>query len=216
MSDTSTNETLVLDLAENETVQSTNAWYVTELSGQKAYLVNVPGRGVLDLAPGAKPGDGEHIDAWSRSRGKRLIDFDPWSRRAVVATLPRETERVREVIAHALNCRPWEVEISVIDDGGGERTIIIWRALAITREKRKDRWLAIAADLYAHDIDSLWRWSEAWVDGGNRTILTYSADPLAETMPYPADAPVSLTSIPFGIAEDGTEVRYALYESSHF
>ena len=211
------NPARTITLEEDQTVESTEAWTVTEISGGKGYMVNrLPGGERLTLAPNTKPTDGDRLDAVARSRGRRLVRFDPHGRTAILAALPTETERVRDEIAHALNCRPWEVDVSLIDDGGGERTVVVWRSPSVPREKRKDRWLSIAADLYAHDDDSLWRWSQQWLAGANRSVLTYSADPLAEVMPYPAEAEVSMKSVPFGIAEDGTEVRYALYEGSHF
>ena len=211
------NPTMTIELDEDQTVTATEAWTTVELSGGKAYMVNrLPGGERLSLAPGVRHTDGDRLDAVARSRGRRLVSFDPYGRTAILAALPTETERVRDQIAHALNSRPWEVDISlVVDDGGDARTVVVWRSPSVPREKRKDRWLSIAADFYAHDDDSLWRWSQQWIAGANRTVLTYSADPLAEVMPYPADASVSLKSIPFGIAEDGTEVRYALYEGSH-
>ncbi|WP_241897530.1 hypothetical protein, partial [Brevibacterium epidermidis] len=209
------NPASTIALEEDQTVESTEAWTVTEISGGKGYIVNrLPGGERLTLAPNTKPTDGDRLDAVARSRGRRLVNFDPYARTAILAALPTETERVRDEVAHALNCRPWEVEISLIDDGGDERTIVAWRAPAVPREKRKDRWLSIAADLYAHDDDSLWRWSQQWIAGANRSVLTYARDPLAEVHEYPHDFEVSMSAIPFGVAESGEVVTYPVAENS--
>lgn len=204
-----------ITLEEDQTVESTEAWTVTEISGGKGYVVNrLPGGERLTLAPNTKPTDGDRLDAVARSRGRRLVSFAPYERKAILAALPTETERVRDEIAHSLGCRSWEVEISLIGDGNDERTIIVWRAPAVPREKRKDRWLSIAADLYAHDDDSLWKWSQTWVAGKNRSALTYARDPLAEIHEYPHDYPVSMKSIPFGVSEDGEVITYPVAENS--
>ncbi|MDN5655770.1 MAG: hypothetical protein L0G46_11910, partial [Kocuria sp.] len=209
------NPALTIELKENQTVEPTEAWTVTEISGGKGYVVNrLPGGERLTLAPNTKPTDGDRLDAVARSRGRRLVNFDPYGRTAILAALPSETERVRDEIAHALNCRPWDVDISLIDDGGNERTIIAWRVPAVPREKRKDRWLSIAADLYAHDDDSLWRWSQQWIAGANRSVLTYARDGLAEVHEYPHDFEVSMSAIPFGVAESGEVVTYPVAENS--
>lgn len=209
------NSARTIALKEDQTVVSTAAWTVTEISGGKGYVVNrLPGGERLTLAPNTKPTDGDRLDAVARSRGRRLVNFDPYGRTAILAALPTETERVRDEIAHALNCRPFEVEISLIDDAGDERTIIVWRAPAVPREKRKDRWLSIAADLYAYDDDSLWSWAWVWIAGANRSVLTYARDPLSEVHEYPHDHPVSMSSIPFGIAESGEVVTYPVAENS--
>lgn len=209
------NSTMTIDLDEDQTVTTTEAWTTVELSGGKAHMVNrLPGGERLQLAPNTKPTDGDRLDAVAKSRGRRLVRFDPHGRTATLAALPSETERVRDEIAHALNCRPWEVDISLIDDGGDERTIIVWRAPAVPREKRRDRWLSIAADLYAHDDDSLWRWSQQWIAGANRSVLAYARDPLAEVHQYPHDYPVSMEAIPFGITESGEVISYAVSEQS--
>ena len=204
-----------ITLEEDQTVESTEAWTVTEISGGKGYVVNrLPGGERLTLAPNTKPTDGDRLDAVARSRGRRLVSFAPYERTATLAALPTETERVRDEIAHALNCRPWECEVSLIDDHGSERTVVVWRSPSVPREKRKDRWLSIAADLYAHDDDSLWSWAWAWVAGANRSVLTYARDPLAEVHEYPHDYPVSMKAIPFGIAESGEVVTYPVAENS--
>lgn len=212
---TEMNPTMTIELDEDQIVTATEAWTMVELSGGKAYMVNrLPGGERLQLAPNTKPTDGDRLDAVARSRGRRLVRFDPHGRAAILAALPSETERVRDEIAHALNCRPWEVDVSLIDDGGDERTIIVWRSPAVPREKRRDRWLSIGADLYAHDDDSLWRWSQQWIAGANRSVLTYARDPLAEVHEYPHDFEVSMSAIPFGIAESGEVITYPVDQNS--
>jgi len=209
------NAARAITLEEDQTVESTEAWTVTEISGGKGYMVNrLPGGERLQLAPDVKPTDGDRLDAVAKSRGRRLVKFDPHARTAILAALPTETERIRDVIAHALGARPWDVELSLIEDPDGGKSIIIWRSPSIAAEKRKEKWLSIAGDLYAHDNDALWRHESQWVDGANRSILTYSTDPLATVHEYPHDYPVSMEAILFGITESGEVITYPVAENS--
>lgn len=209
------NSARTITLDEDQTVESTEAWTVTEISGGKGYVVNrLPGGERLTLAPNAKPTDGDRLDAVARSRGRRLVSFDPYQRTAVLAELPRETERLRDLTAHGLGCKPWDVECTVLDDGNGEYTVVIWRSPSVPLEKRRDKWLGLAADWNATDDDNLFRWSQQFIDGAFRQIISYSRDPLAEVHDYPHDHQVSMKNIPFGIAESGEVIAYPVAENS--
>lgn len=202
-----------LDLEEDESVVSTEAWTVVEMSAQRAFVVNrMPGAKKLTLAPRVGNSDAERIDELAQRRGCRLIKFSQKS--AIIAALPTETERVRDEISHALNCRPWDVEISLLDDGNGEMTIIVWRVPSMGLDRRREKFLSIAHDLYADDQNNLWRYERQWLGGANRTVMTYSRDPLSAVHSFPFDFPVSFDAVPLGVAENGEVITYPVVEQS--
>ena len=212
-----TTDIRVIDLQEGEYVSSTPAWTALETSGGKAYIVRrLMGAERCTLAPTIRPTDGPDLDAVARARGRRVVNFDPYQREATLAELPAEVARVRDLIARHLKTDPWAVDVSVLRDEDGGRTVLVWESPAITGDPqhRRERWLEIARSLYQEDDDSLWRVQETWVAGERRTLLVYSRDPLADTHTYPTEIAPTMDAIPFAIDERGGVLTYPVRENS--
>lgn len=112
-----TTEIRVIDLQEGERVSSTSAWTALETSGGRAYMVRrLMGAEKCTLSPTIRPTDGPDLDAVARTRGTRLINFDPYQREATLAQLPAEVARVRDLIARQLKADPWAVDVAVLCD----------------------------------------------------------------------------------------------------
>lgn len=218
--DTNRSAALPVDPDNGERVGHGVNWLPIEVSGGRVHLIeHRPGAQTLHTTVAARPSSADQIDGLLRARGQRLVAWDPHAREAVAASLPSTTERVRDVIAHALGSGvdPWDVEVTLTEDDDGGRTVTVLRAPSVPAERRRDRWLSIAHDFFPHDDDSLWRYSEQWVGvqhGRNAVVLTYSRDPLAEVSDYPWDVQPTMEAIPFGVAESGAVITYPVLENS--
>ena len=165
------------------------------------------------LADGVGPSKAADLDAYARSRGRSLIEFQPWDGFAVTAALEEDVTRLRLDLANLVKADPWDLELGV---GHDERHQII--SVHILRypplldgDKRAELYRnALTAKLPS--LDSTWVVDDRPETG--EMFFELRLDRLRSVLDYPWDAEVSYTAVPFGVEDSGAPLNLGLLETN--
>lgn len=144
-----------------------------------------------------------------------VVEFDPATRRATIATLTAATDYARGRVAYYLRCAHWDVELTVQTEGARTTGVSIHRVpvLSADAEQRRVTWLTIAGAITEPPALYEWVIDDQTANGGPLN-LELRIDPLRQVLTYPWSAPVSYRAIPFAVDEAGAPVSLGLLETN--
>ena len=165
------------------------------------------------LAPGVGPSKAADLDAYARSRGRSLIEFQPWDGFAVTAALEEDVARLRLDLASLVKADPWELELIVGRDDQHQITSVhILRYPPLLDGDKRAGLYRNALTAKLPSIDSAWVVDDRPESG--EMLFELRLDRLRNILEYPFDAAVSYTAVPFGVEDSGTPLSLGLLETN--
>ena len=165
------------------------------------------------LAAAVGPSKAADVDAYARSKGKSLIEFQPWDGYAIVATLSEDVARLQSDLANLIKAAPWELELVI---GRDERhtitSIHILRYPPLLDGGKRSETYRAALTAKLPSADSSWVVTDSPATGEMHFELRI--DKLRRVLDYPWDAAVSYTAVPFGVEDSGAPLSLGLLETN--
>lgn len=171
------------------------------------------GRVELELAQDS-PAAADRVAAFvTREYGMVLTTWDPYNLRAVAEHLDEEELALRNGYADRIKgAERHMVSVGITRDDTGNRTITVSSlALAPFATEARDK---LALELRDATPGAAPSWGVSADPVSGTITLVEREDVLRAITPYPRDAKPDLISVPFAVAEDGTELRITLTESN--
>ena len=153
------------------------------------------------------------LDAYARAKNRSLMEFQPWDGYAVVAILPEDVARLRLDLASLVKCDPWDLELIVGRDDQHQITSVhILRYPPLLDGDKRAGLYRNALTAKLPSPDSSWVVDDYPETG--EMLFELRVDKLRNVLPYPFDAEVSYTAIPFGVEDSGVPLCLGLLETN--